>query len=79
MDICETAAAPKEHPESGVPGLEEEDLPILFKPLLSSPRVPLEMDNGGLDLSDIEGLDPQILEKIPEKAMAKAKKNRKMQ
>ena len=36
------------------------------------------MDNGGLDLSDIEGLNLQQVEKIQEKAKARAKKNLKV-
>ena len=36
------------------------------------------MDDGGLDLSDIEDLTQQQIERIQEKAKARAKKNRKI-
>ena len=58
LDMSGAVAASQEHPESRTLGLGEEDVPVIFKPLLSSPKVPLAMDIGELDLSDIEGLTP---------------------
>ena len=78
LDMSGAVAACHEHPESRNPGLGEEDVPVIFKPLLSSCRVPMMMDVGGLDLSDIEDLNPQKVYKIQEKTMARAKKNRKI-
>ena len=39
--------------------------------------MPLRQEEDELDLTDIEGLDPQIIERIQEKARAKAFLNRK--
>ena len=61
-----------------VPGLGEKDVLLIFQPLLSSPKVPLAIDEGGLYLSDIEVLNPKQIERIQKKAKAKAKKNRKI-
>ena len=58
LDMSGAVVASKEHPITRTLGLGEEDIPVIFKPLLSSSRVTLEMDIGGLDVSDIEGLDP---------------------
>ena len=55
-DISRAVAASQDYPESGAPGLGEDDIPVIFKPLLFSPKVPLAMDIRELDLSDIEGL-----------------------
>ena len=41
------------------------------------PQVPIWQDHDELDLSDVEGLDPEIAKVIQEKAKAKAAKNRK--
>ena len=57
--------------------LGEEDVPKIFKPLLAPPQVPLWQEEEELDLIEIEGLDPQIVELIQEKASAKAALNRK--
>ena len=64
LDMIGAVAASQDHPELGVLDLGEEDVPIIFKPLLSSPKVPLAIDNGGLDLSDIEGLTLQQIKRI---------------
>ena len=58
-------------------GWGEDDVPAIFRPLLSSPDVPLEQEeNNELDLSDIEGLDQQVIEHIQQKARDKAVLNR---
>ena len=46
LDMSGAIAASEEHPESRGPGLGEDDVPVIFKPLLSSPKVPLAMDMG---------------------------------
>ena len=59
------------------PGLGEDDVPAIFRPLLSSPEVPLEQEEDDeLDLSDIEGLDQQVVAHIQQKARDKAVLNR---
>ena len=58
LDICGAVVVPEGHPEAGVnPGWGEADVPAIFRPLLSSPKVQLEQEDDELDLSDIEGLD----------------------
>ena len=64
LDMSGALFTPLDHPESGVPGLGEEDVLVILQPLLFSPRVPLEMDDGGLNLVDIEGLNLQQVERI---------------
>ena len=64
LDMSGAVAAFQEHPESRALGLGEEDVPVIFKPLLSSPKVPLVMDMGQLDLSDIRGLTIQQIKMI---------------
>ena len=41
------------------------------------PQVPIQAEVDELDLSDLEGLDPEMARVIQEKARAKAAKNRK--
>ena len=77
LDICGAAVIPEGNPEAGFSGWGEEDVPAIFRPLLTSPQVPLWQEEDELDLSDIEGLDPQIVELIQEKARVKAALNRK--
>ena len=74
QDMSRAVVTPQDHPEAGVPGLGEEDVMVIFQPLLSSPRVPLERDDGDLDLYEIEGLTPQQVEGIQEKAKPIAKR-----
>ena len=74
LDMSGAVVASQKHPLTRIPGLGEEDVPVIFKPLLSSPKVPLVMDMGQLDLSNIEGLTLQQIEMIQEKAKARAKK-----
>ena len=59
LDISGAVVIPEGHPEAGVnPGWGEDDVPAIFRPLLSSPKVSLEQEaDDELDLSDIEGLD----------------------
>merc|ERR1711867_413109 len=72
------ALAPEGQPEAGPnPGWGEDDVLAIFRPLLSSPEVPLEQEEDDeLDLSDIEGLDQQVIEHIQQKARDKAVLNR---
>ena len=77
MDICGAVVIPEGNPEAGFSGWGEENVPAIFRPLLTSPQVPLVQEQDKLDLSDIDGLDPQIAELIQEKARAKACLNRK--
>ena len=79
LDISGAVVVPEGHPEAVVnPGWGEEDVQTVFRPLLSSPKVPLvQEDQDELDLSDIEGLDPQVVELIQQKARDKAVRNRK--
>ena len=67
LDISGAAIIPEGNPEAGYTGLGEEDVPAIFKPLLTLPQVPLRQEEDELDLTDIEGLDPQIAERIQEK------------
>ena len=77
QDISGAVVLPEGNPEAGNPGWGEEDVPAIFRPLLSSPRVPLVQEEDELDLSDIVILDPQIAKHIQQKARDKAVLNRK--
>ena len=77
LDISWAVVIPESNPEAGYTGSGEKDVPTIFKPLLAPPQVPLRHNEDSLDISDIEGLDPQIAELIQEKARAKAPKYRK--
>ena len=77
LDICGAVVIPEGNPEAGFSGWGEENVPAIFRPLLTSPQVPLVQEQDELDLSDIDGLDPQIAELIQEMARAKACLNRK--
>ena len=81
LDMSEAVVAPEGHLEVGPnPGWGEDDVPAIFRPLLSSPDLPLEQeDDDELDLSDIEGLDQQVIEHIQQKAREKAALNREQQ
>ena len=78
LDMSGAVVTPEGHPEAGPnPGWGEDDVPAIFRPLLSSPDMPLEQeDDDELDLSDIEGLDQQVIEHIQQKARDKATLNR---
>merc|ERR1711867_179054 len=79
LDISGAVVVPEGHPEAGVnPGWGEDDVPAIFRTLLSSPKVPLEQKaDDELDLSDIEGQDQQVVALIQQKASDKAVRNRK--
>ena len=66
LDMSKAVVAPEGHPEvSPNPGWGEDDVPAIFRPLLSSPEVPLEKEEDDeLDLSDIEGQDQQVVAHI---------------
>ncbi len=72
LDICGAVVIPEGNPEAGFSGWGEEDVLAIFRPLLTSPQVPLVQEQDKLDISNIDGLDPQIAELIQEKARAKA-------
>ena len=74
LDMSGAVVALEGHPEAGPnPGWGEDDVPAIFRPLLSSPEVPLEQEEEDeLDLSDIEGLDEQVVAHIQQKAREKA-------
>ena len=79
LDISGAVVIPEGHPEVGVnPSWGEDDVPAIFRPLLSSPKVTLDQEaDDELDLSDIEGLDQQVVALIQQKARDKAVQNRK--
>ena len=77
MDICGAVVVREGNPEAGYTGWGEEDVPSVFKPLLVPPQVSIWQEDDELDLTDIEGLDPEIAGVIQEKARAKAALNRK--
>ena len=77
LDISKAVVAPEGHHEVGPsPGWGEEDVPAIFRPLLSSPEVPLSEEEDKSDLSGIEGLPPQVIEHIQQKSREKAVLNR---
>ena len=53
LDMSGAVVASQEHPVTRILGLGEEDVPVIFKPLLSSPKAPMVIDMGHLDLFDI--------------------------
>ena len=77
LKISGTVVVPDDNPEAGFIGWGEEDVPSVFKPLLVPPQVSIRQEHDELDLSDVEGLDPEMARVIQEKARAKAAKNRK--
>ena len=77
LDIIGADVVLDENPETGFTGWVEEDVPSVFKPLMVPPQVPSQVQVDELDLSDLEGLDPEIARAIHEKAKDKAPKNRK--
>ena len=77
LDISKAIVAPVGHPEAGPnPGLGEENVPAMFRPLLSSPEVVLEQEEDELDLSGIEGLSQEVIDHILIKVREKAALNR---
>ena len=77
LDMSKAVVTPEGHSEVGPnPGWGEDDVPAIFRPLLSSPEVPLEQEEDKLDLSDIDGLPQQVIEHIQQKAREKAALNR---
>ena len=64
LDISGAAVVPDGNPEAGYTGWGEENVPAIFKPLLVPPQAPIRQEEDELDLTDIKGLDPQIVELI---------------
>ena len=58
LKISGTVVVPDDNPEAGFIGWGEEDVPLVFKPLLVPPQVSIRQEHDELDLSDVEGLDP---------------------
>ena len=77
LEISGAVVVPDDNPEDGFTGWGEEDVPSVFKPLMVPPQVPIQAEVDELDLSDLEGLDPEMARVIQEKARAMAAKNRK--
>ena len=77
LDMSKAVVAPVGHPDAAPnPGWGEDDVPAIFRPLLLSPEVTLELEEEELDLSDIDNLPPEVMEHIQMKAREKAALNR---
>ena len=77
LDMSKAVVTPEGHHEVGPnPGWGEEDVPAIFRPLLSPPKVPLEREEDELDLPDNDGLPQAVIDHIQEKAREKAALNR---
>merc|ERR1711867_384351 len=71
-DMSKAVIAPVSHPDAApYPGWGEDDVPAIFRPLLISPEVTLELEEEELDLSDIDNLPPEVVEHIQMKARGK--------
>ena len=77
LEISGAAVVPDDNFKAGFTGWGEEDVPSVLKPLLVPPQVYIQNEHDELDLSDVEGLDPEMARVIQEKARAKAAKNRR--
>ena len=53
FDISGAAVIPEGNPKVGYTGWGEEDVPAIFKPLLTFPQVPLRREEDEMDLTDI--------------------------
>ena len=77
LDMIKAVIAPVGYPDVAPnPGWGEDDVPAIFRPLLLSPEVTLELEEEELDLSDIDNLPPEVMEHIQMKAREKAALNR---
>ena len=77
LDMSKAVVTPEGHSEVGPnPGWGEEDVPAIFRPLLSPPEVPLEREEDELDLSDIDGLPQAVIDHIQKKAREKVAPDR---
>ena len=62
LDMSEAVVAPVGHPDVAPnPGWGEDDVPVMFMPLLIHPKVLLEQEEEELDLSDIASLSPEVI------------------
>ena len=77
LDMSKAVVAPVSHPDVGPnPGWGEENVPAMFRPLLISPEVTLVQEDEELDLSDIDNLPPEVIDRIQMKARERAALNR---
>ena len=58
------------------PSRRQDDVTALFMPLLIYPKVSLEQEDEELDLSEIDGLTPEVIAIIQGKARDRAALNR---
>ena len=59
LEITKAVVAPVGHPEADPnPGWGKENVPAMFRPLLSLPEILLEQEEDELDLSGIKSLPP---------------------
>ena len=58
------------------PGWGEDNVPVMFRPLLIHPEVTLAQEDEELDLSDIDNLPPEVIVQIQAKARDRATQNR---
>ena len=74
LDMIKAVVAPFSHPDVGPnPGWGEENVPAMFRPLLSSPEVTFVQEEEELDLSDIDNLSPEVIDQIQMKGREKDK------
>ena len=77
LDMSKAVIAPVHHPDVGPnPGWGEENVPAMFRPLLISPKVTLVKEDEELDLSDIDNLPPEVIDRIQMEASDRAALNR---
>ena len=73
LDMSKAVIALVGHPDVGPnPGWGEENVLAMFRPLLSSPKVTLELEEDELDLSGVEGLSQEVIDHIQIKAGEKS-------
>ena len=77
LNMSKAVVASVSHPDVAPnPGWGEDDVPALFMPLLIHPEVSLEQEDKDLDLSEIDGLAPEVIAIIQGKARDRAALNR---
>ena len=77
LDMSTAVVAPVGDPDVVPnPGWREDIVPAMFIPLLIHPQLLLEQEEEELDLSDIDGLSPEVIVQIQGKAKDRATLNR---